>query len=373
MSPDNIIKPRHRSLARILDKSRLDAFALNPGPSFFYLTGLHFHLSERPVIGIFLPTKRPAIILPELEEGKLERLPFPVRSFPYGEDPTSWEEVFEEAIRVTGLARKRVGIETRQLRVLELRLLQNAAPDTFFLGGEDELAALRMFKDPQEISAMRKGTQVAERALEATLPLIKIGMTERELANELVVNLLRQGSNPEFPFSPIVQSGPNTANPHGKPTDRKLSPGDLLLIDWGANVDDYFSDITRTFAIGEIDPELEKIGVIVLEANSAAREKAGPGVEAGQVDQAARSIILKAGYGKYFLHRTGHGLGLEGHEEPYIRNDNRQPLQPGMTFTIEPGIYIPQRGGVRIEDDVLITEDGLESLTTLPRELKRIV
>jgi Xaa-Pro dipeptidase len=170
-----------------------------------------------------------------------------------------------------------------------------------------------------------------------------------------------------------VSSGPNSANPHAVPSDRKLSPGDLLVIDWGASYQGYFSDITRTFAIGSQDPEYAHIGNIVLDANIAGRESAHPGIPAETVDQAARSVIESAGYGKYFTHRTGHGLGMEGHEDPYIRAGNLLTLEQGMTFTIEPGIYLPGRNGVRIEDDVVITPSGSECLTSLPREVKQLV
>jgi Xaa-Pro dipeptidase len=197
-------------------------------------------------------------------------------------------------------------------------------------------------------------------------------MTERALAAEITVGLLREGSESQIPFAPIVAPGPNSANPHAFPSDRQLQKGDLLIIDWGANVGGYFSDLTRTFAIGEVDDELQRIAQIVLEANEAARRIAGPGVAAEDVDHAARQVIEDGGYGEFFIHRTGHGLGMEVHEEPYIRAGNSFPLTPGMTFTIEPGIYLPGRGGVRIEDDVVITEHGLRSLSDMPRELRFI-
>jgi Xaa-Pro dipeptidase len=185
----------------------------------------------------------------------------------------------------------------------------------------------------------------------------------------LVIQLLQHGSSSHFPFAPIVSGGPNSANPHATPSDRALAPGDLLVIDWGANVDGYFSDITRTFAIGDVDSELVRIAQLVIDANASGRTAARAGIPAAQVDEAARNIIAEAGYGEYFTHRTGHGLGLEVHEEPYIRSDNQQLLEVGMTFTIEPGIYLPGRGGVRFEDNIVVTPNGIESLTNLPREL----
>jgi Xaa-Pro dipeptidase len=197
-------------------------------------------------------------------------------------------------------------------------------------------------------------------------------MTEKELAAELVVQLLRHGSQPEMPFAPIVSSGPNSANPHAVPTERKLRPGDLLVVDWGAAVDGYVSDLTRTFAVGEADAELRKIHQIVLEANEAGRLAGKPGVPCAQVDRAARSVIEKAGYGEYFTHRTGHGIGMEGHETPYLRADNMELLEEGMVYTVEPGIYLPDRNGVRIEDNLVITGDGADCLSDMSRELRII-
>lgn len=194
-------------------------------------------------------------------------------------------------------------------------------------------------------------------------------MTEKATANELIVQLLRAGSDPHLPFSPIVAFGENSANPHAVPTDRILQAGDLVLIDWGAGFEGYFSDITRTFTFGEVDSELMRVGDIVLEANQAARKAGTPGLDAGVIDRAARSVIEGAGYGEAFIHRTGHGLGMEAHEAPYIFAGNDLILAPGMTFTIEPGIYLTGKGGVRIEDDVVMTEKGLASLTDMPREV----
>jgi Xaa-Pro dipeptidase len=216
---------------------------------------------------------------------------------------------------------------------------------------------------------MRKAVKVAQSALEEAIPLIKAGMTEKELASELVIQLLQHGSQSEVPFAPIVSGGPNSANPHASPSDRKIRPGDLLVVDWGAAVNGYISDLTRTFAVGEVKEEYRKIHQIVLEANAAGREAGKPGVTCADVDKAARDVIEKAGYGKYFTHRTGHGIGMEGHEEPYMRGDNIQLLELGMAYTVEPGIYLPERNGVRIEDNVVITETGAECLSDMQRGL----
>jgi Xaa-Pro dipeptidase len=219
---------------------------------------------------------------------------------------------------------------------------------------------------------MQKAVGIAEAALTATLPQVRIGMTELEVANLLLIEVLNAGSLGELPFQPIVSTGPNGANPHAMPSSRPLADGDLLVIDFGANFEGYFSDITRTFAVGSYSEEQKKVHDTVLAANQAGHDTAGPGASCQEVDRAARAVIEQAGYGKYFTHRTGHGLGMEGHEPPYIREGNARKLEPGMSFTIEPGIYLLDRFGVRIEDDVIVTDDGLHSFTTFPRELQVI-
>jgi Xaa-Pro dipeptidase len=327
---------------------------------------------ERPVVALFRPLKKPLIVLPVLEKAKLDQLPFAYQAFPYTEDRSTWIQAFQQAAQVGQLAQKSIGVISRRLRVLELRLLQEAAPGAEFLPAEEPLSRLRMIKGKQEIQALRSAVDCAQEALQRTLEQFQVGMTERELAAELTTQLLKHGSDPRFPFHPIVSAGPNTANPHASPADRKIQTGELLLIDWGANIGGYFSDITRTFAVGSVPSKLEEIARITAQANQAARDAARAGTPARLVDKAARDLIENAGYGEYFIHRTGHGLGREAHEEPYIAADQDQPLEVGMTFTIEPGIYLPDQGGVRVEDDVLITEEGCESLTTLPRPLERI-
>lgn len=365
----NLFHQRQARLASALQLANLNALALNPGPSLTYLTGLNFHLMERPVVAVFQPHQPLLLILPNLERAKLEDFPLPVQAYPFGENPVSWGSVFRQA--AAALENPAViGVEPTRLRFLELRLLQQALPNAEFISAAPVLATLRMSKDATELSAMRTATEIAEAALIATLPIIRPGMSERALASELTVQLLKHGSDPELPFNPIVAAGPNSANPHATPTDRPLQTGDLLIIDWGASYRGYFSDLTRTFAIGAIDPELARIAEIVHHANRAGFAAATAGIAAGAVDRAARAVIEQAGYGEFFTHRTGHGLGLEAHEAPYIFGENESPLVPGATFTIEPGIYLPGRGGVRIEDDVVITESGCESLSNLPRELK---
>ena len=265
--------------------------------------------------------------LPELEQEKLKNLPYEIESYPYGEDPQQWSTVIKNATQSVKLNRKKNGVEPRQLRLLEFNLLLTTSSPENFIPADDCVSTLRMTKEESELTAMRKAVQIAEQALIATLPLVKIGLSEKELAAELTLQLFRAGCDPQLAFSPIVSSGPNSANPHATPSDRPLTIGDLLVIDWGASYNGYASDITRTFRIGQVETEYIEIGKIVLEANSAGRGIVQPGIVIEMVDRAARSVIETAGYGKFFTHRTGHGLGMEGHEEPYIRAGNLMLLE----------------------------------------------
>jgi Xaa-Pro dipeptidase len=361
---------RFDKLSASLPTFGLDAVILNPGPTLAYLTGLHFHLMERPVVLFFVPGKMPALVLPELEMQKLTGMA--ITPFPYGEIPTEWDKAFRGAVQSLGLDGQKIGVEPRQLRLLEYQFVKTAAPTADFPDASSALAQLRLRKDQAEVQKMKRAVQIAQSALEATIPLIKVGMTEKELAAELVIQLFKRGSDPELPFSPIVSSGLNSANPHASPTDRKLQRGDLLVVDWGAASDGYISDLTRTFAVGDVDAEYAKIHKIVQDANAAGRAAAQPGVPCAEVDKAARTVIESARYGQFFTHRTGHGIGMEGHEEPYMRGDNMQILEPGMAFTVEPGIYLPERNGVRIEDNVIITETGANVLSDMPREMRMV-
>ncbi|CAM3243117.1 M24 family metallopeptidase [Rhodothermus bifroesti] len=363
---------RLQRLQALLAAHTLDAVVLNASPSLTYLTGLHVHLSERPVLGIFPANGNPALVLPELEAGKLSLLPFTVEAFPYGENPADWPKAVQAALQACRLARARIGVEPQWFRFLELQLLEQAALEVRLLPAEAVLAQLRAQKDAAEVAAIRRALAVAWQALEATLPVIRPDITEREVAAELTLQLLRAGSDPELPFSPIVAFGPSSANPHAVPGDRPLKPPALILIDWGARVEGYCADLTRMFAIGSVESELMRITEIVLAANEAARARVAPNVPARTIDEAARQVITQAGYGPYFVHRTGHGLGLEVHEPPYLRSDNTVPLRPGMVFTVEPGIYLTGRGGARIEDDVLVTENGAETLSPYPRALRQL-
>ncbi len=356
-----------------LEAAGVDCLALVPGANLFYLTGLSFHLMERPTIGFFPAHAQPALLVPALEASKVEAGPAPLdwQLFSYT-DQEGPDDACARLCQTLGLNGRRLAVERLTMRVLELDMIQRDAPGVEIRGAKALMAELRMRKDQAELAHMRRAVEIAQQALTRTLPTIQVGRTEKEIAAELLIHMLRLGTE-KLPFEPIVVSGPNSALPHAGPSDRPLQAGDPLTIDFGATAGGYASDITRTFAVGgPLEPELAQVYQIVQAANAAGRAAARPGVPCQEVDRAARRVIVEAGYGEFFIHRTGHGLGLEGHEPPYIVEGNRLPLEPGMTFTVEPGIYLPGRGGARVEDDVVVTPEGCQSLTTWERSLKTV-
>ena len=346
-----------------------DAVALVPGANLVYFTGLHFHLSERPSIALFTPGGEVAFIIPELELPQLTARPdLAARTFVWT-DEGGFEGTFGEAVTALGLRGGTLGVDGMTMRVSEWLAFKRVDETLRVKPVERELIAIRAKKTAEEVDAMRRAVRLSEEALGTLLKEIEPGMTERAVAAQLSELLRAHGSEGEA-FGTLVQTGPNSALPHGGVSDRALREGEFLLIDFGGKVDGYPADITRTFCLGSPSEEMVKIHDAVLRANRAAVGAAGPGVPMGEVDRAARKVIEASGYGPLFIHRTGHGLGLEIHEPiPQIAAGVADLLEPGMVFTIEPGVYVPGLGGVRIEDDVVVTETGIEVLTGFARDL----
>ncbi|MBI1257183.1 MAG: M24 family metallopeptidase [Chloroflexi bacterium] len=347
----------------------VDAVLIVPGSNLAYFTGLHYFLSERPIIAI-LTEEGLSVIVPKLEVPTLVKRPdLEARPFPWS-DEDGYMGAFEQAIDELGLHRKTLGVDGMTMRVTEMLAFQQIDPTIKIKPLERALIGIRAHKRPDEIEAMRKANQIAEAALAQLLSEVQPGMTERQIAARLEALMVEKGAS-GLAFGTLVQTGPNSDNPHGHTTDRALQMNEFLLIDYGCKVDGYPSDITRTFCLGTPSAEMQKIYDVVKAANAAGKAAAGPGVAMEEVDKAARKVITDAGYGEYFTHRTGHGLGLDTHEPiPQMATGVKDLLEPGMVFTVEPGIYVPGVGGVRVEDNVAITETGIDVLTTFPRSLK---
>jgi Xaa-Pro dipeptidase len=264
---------------------------------------------------------------------------------------------------------KRLGVEGQKMRVFEELALLMSLPDARIVDAHQVISAMRLKKDEDEIALLRRAIVLSEHALEATLAAVKVGVSEREIEKRLLQEMYAAGAE-GLAFSPIVVAGAQAAEPHGHAGDYRIRPGDTLLFDFGGAAGGYNADITRTFFVGEPPPEGRALYDTVYAANQLGREFARPGVPAGAVDDAVLSFLEKSPFVEGDLIKTGHGLGLDVHEAPQIMRGNDTVLEPGMVFTIEPGLYLEGRRGVRIEDDVVVTETGIESLTTFPRELR---
>ncbi|HMT22330.1 MAG TPA: M24 family metallopeptidase, partial [Promineifilum sp.] len=292
---------------------------------------IHAHPSERPIV-LFLPADDdPAIIIPSLEAMKARAAGIPTDRIFEWNDAEGYHGAFQQACARLELTDYMLGVEALHMRVLELQTLQRYAPGLQIAHAEPALSALRSVKDADEVAAMEKAIAMAEKALKRIIPRIKVGLSERQIAAMLTNELLASGAE-SIAFGPIVAGGPNSAIPHAVPGDRAIRNGDLLVVDWGVYVDGYPSDITRTLAVGEIDDELRHIFDTVNAANAAARKAVRPGVTGREVDRVARDVIERAGYGEYFIHRTGHGLGLEIHEPPDMSPANDRPIAPGNVY-----------------------------------------
>jgi Xaa-Pro dipeptidase len=369
---NRIFQNRLEKLRKLMEEFKFPLIAINAGKDLKYISGLDFHLSERPVILMLPVSETPCLVYPSFETPKVKKSPFDLQLFPYEEDPSIWGNVVFQSVGALKTSPIKLGVSPTSIRFLELDLIQNALGHKKILSAENIFRQLYIFKDAEAEQSIHKAVSIAENAIKQTLPKIRTGVSERQIANELFINLLREGSESNLPFDPIVASGPNSANPHAVPGNRSLEKGDIVLIDWGARYNGYISDMTRSFVIGQKSEEFQKIAEIVEQANTTARDAIKPGISANDIDSSARDFINEKGYGTFFTHRTGHGIGLEEHENPFISQTSKEILLPGMTFTIEPGIYIPGKGGIRIEDNVIVTEEGCKTFTSLARDLQVI-
>lgn len=351
----------------LLEQSGAGLVAFVPGENMVYFTGLHFHLSERPILGLY-SGQGLSFIIPKLEVAKLEARPdLEARRFMWT-DQHGFEGAFREAVAALAGGDTTCALDGQTLRFFEWRALEAAGlSSSLTVDAGDVFLNMRACKAPEEIANMQRAIAISEAALEATMAWARPGMTERQIADRLAAEMVERGAQ-GLAFL-LVLTGEKSGLPHGDTGDRVWGEDEFLLIDFGARYNDYPADITRTFCYGEPTARMRAMYEAVYGANKAAREFARAGMTCEAVDRVARAVIEAAGLGEYFIHRLGHGLGLSVHELPNIVEGNRQLLEPGMVFTIEPGVYIPGVGGVRIEDNVVVTETGVDALTSFPREL----
>ncbi|MDP4104959.1 MAG: Xaa-Pro peptidase family protein [Bacillota bacterium] len=336
----------------------------------FYLSGFYSDPHERLLALAVFQEKEPFLVCPAMEKHGAKSSGWDNEIIGYSDIDNPWELIFQ-GINNRMKKVETVAIEKEHMNVERFEALLKIFPNSKMVSAEEKLRKLRMIKDQNELKTIEEACALADYAVEVGVSEIKEGKTELEILSAIEFSLKKKGVT-EMSFATMVLTGANAASPHGTPGLTKIKKGDLVLFDLGVVVDRYCSDITRTVAYGDINEKQKEIYDTVLKAQLAAISASKPGVTASNVDLAARNIISNAGYGDYFPHRLGHGLGISVHEYPSMTETNQLVLEEGMVYTIEPGIYVPDVAGVRIEDDVYVTADGVKVLTKFPKELQII-
>ena len=365
MTPSLYPADRLSRAAAAAASAGLDALLVTPGADLRYLTGYDALPLERLTCLVVTSTGTATLVVPNLERPRAVESP----AGALGIEIVGWDETYDPYALTAGLIpyAERVGISDRTWAMHVLRW-RDALP-----GARHELAGtalrdLRMRKTAEEVEALREAARIIDRVHEQIQQMPLAGRTEQEVGRDIADAIL-EGGNVRVNFV-IVGSGPNGASPHHDTGPRVIEHGDAVVFDIGGTTPDgYCSDITRTYAVGDVPDGFDKLYAVLQQAQAAACDAVKPGITCEALDAVARDVIADAGYGEFFIHRTGHGIGLEEHEEPYIVAGNAEPVAPGMAFSIEPGIYVPGRYGARIEDIVVCTEDGGERLNLVTRDL----
>ncbi|MFF9218309.1 M24 family metallopeptidase [Streptomyces viridosporus] len=368
-------RARMERAARQAAEAGLAGLLVAPGPDLVWLTGYTpTAVTERLTLLVLAAGRDPVLVVPTLEAPDAERAPgaraLTLRDWTDGKDPYA---VTAAVIDTAGLLRGPKGVGGALLGIsdntwaLHLLGLQRALPGTSYASLTEALPMLRAVKDAAELDLLAAAGAAADAAFEEIRQVAFAGRRESDVAADLAA-LLRRFGHSRVDFT-IVASGPNGANPHHEVGDRVIERGDMVVLDFGGLKDGYGSDTSRTVHVGEPTDEERRVHDLVREAQEAGFRAVRPGVACQEVDRAARAVIADAGYGEYFIHRTGHGIGVTTHEPPYMIEGEERPLVPGMCFSVEPGVYLPGRFGVRIEDIVTVTGDGGRRLNNTAREM----
>jgi Xaa-Pro dipeptidase len=360
---------RMDTLIKYLENQQIDLAIIKDPKNVFYYTGFNSDPHERfMALVIDLNKQNQYLFVPSLDQEIADKESFVKRIVTISDELNPYK-ILKDTI---GECVKTIGLETKVISLYQKEQLNHHFSDYSYKNIGDFISGQRMRKTREECNKVQHAIHVIEKVMGEGIKKVKEGMTEQDFTAELEFLMRKFGA--EGPsFSTIVLSGEKASLPHGRPDKKTINKGDFLLIDMGVIVDGYCSDITRTFVMGEETPKQREIYDIVRKATQEGVSASKGGIPIGQIDIAARNVIKEAGYGQYFNNRVGHGLGIEVHEEPSVHENNDLLVESGLLFTIEPGIYIPGYGGVRIEENVYIGEDGkAEVLTTFPTELIRI-
>lgn len=355
-----------QQLQNYLKENNINAAFVTMPDNVFYFSGFESDPHERLLGVMVFQDAEPFLVCPQMEVPDAVAAGWPFEVIGHLDTENAWDKVAQNVAK-RGVTVNSLAIEKSHLTVERLEELAAHYPDAQFERLDDQINSMRAVKSEEELEKMRKAAELADYAVQVGCDALAEGKTELEVLNEIESAVKAKGYS--MSFETMVLAGEKSASPHGVPGDRKIKRGDMVLFDLGIIYEGYCSDITRTVAFGEVSDAQRTIYQTVLKANEDAIAAVKPGVRAMELDKIARDVIADAGYGDYFPHRLGHGLGISVHEFPGITGVNELPMQEGMVFTIEPGIYKADVTGVRIEDDVVVTKDGVEVLTKFPKEL----
>lgn len=351
---------RVQRLQDAMAKQGVDAALFSVGADLPYLTGYEASPSERLTVLVVQRDGAPTLVVPKLEAPRVEVGAFFVEAWGETEDPVS--------LAAGSVGAPSIVAAGDHMWSVFLLGFQKQWPHAEWVSATGLTKGLRMRKEPAEIDALRKAAHAVDRVMKRIpLEVSFAGRTEREVSRQIAEMVLEEGHD-SAGFA-IVGSGPNGASPHHEASDRVMQEGDLVVCDFGGSMDGYQSDSTRTFSIGPSSERQVEVHAVVASANEAGRAAVAPGVACQQIDRAARTVIEEAGYGDFFIHRTGHGIGLEVHEHPYMVEGNELKLEEGMTFSVEPGIYLPGEFGVRVEDIVACGSEEEDPMNESERRL----
>jgi len=354
------------SLRQVMKQEAVDLVALGPGAHLAWLVNVRPHADERALL-FCVSQEYAGFLMPALEaQSARQQTDLPFHTWSDDEGP---EKAMAECLAAAGTTQATSVVLDETMRADFAALVQDALPNADRQFTSTTIGALRMRKDKHEYDILKRNATSADTAMQAAWAALKVGMSEQDVAAIVRESFIEQGAQPLFT---IVGTGGNGAFPHHHTGGTALQAGDIVVMDIGGGIDGYSSDITRMVSLGKPTQEYLQVHEVVENAVQAALSVAKPGVKAHVVDDAARQVITDAGYGEYFVHRTGHGMGVEIHETPYITSSSQTVLEEGMVFSIEPGIYLQGKFGLRLEDIVILRADGPEIFSELPRTLKII-
>ncbi|UCZ55365.1 Xaa-Pro peptidase family protein [Bacillus shivajii] len=360
------MEQRISSLQKWMKENDVDSIMLQSRPNTFYVTGFDTDPHERLLAVFLFQEKAPFIICPGMEINQIQEV-FKIGDIiGYNDSEDPWEKIQEQFLKVN-ISPKKVAVEN-ELSWQRVKAVEGIFPLVELVEVNEAILNERVLKTDEELKVLRAAAKLADFGVETGIAALEEGVSEMEVLAKIEYELKKKGVR-EMSFSTMVLFGEKGGDPHGNPGDRKLKKGDSVLFDLGVVWEGYCSDITRTVFFDHVKEEDQVVYETVLQAQEASLFACKPGNKISLLDNTARDIITNNGYGEFFPHRIGHGLGIEVHEFPSLNDQNNDTLKPGMTFTIEPGIYVPNKLGVRIEDDVVITEDGFETLTQFPKAL----